>query len=266
MDALQHLGEDRRDEVADEAAEVERHVEELDGRRAERARIELNFAAGLLLLICLFEVFLWTFLFNAIYNRDVFYLGSRVAFAILSAGFFGFAVFWFERQILTFDDQSKDRTSKLRWAMVVRLLYILGAAYVTSKPFELMLYPRTRHAVTDPALVRHLRGEPVEAVAPERLGLHRVLPRLLAFLSATLLIVGSVIGVLAGMLRVLEATETEAGPDGVVTLYLDRPDQLNAFNVTMARRRSETRHLSPSCWKCLSSIWIGRPRWISNWE
>jgi enoyl-CoA hydratase/carnithine racemase len=27
----------------------------------------------------------------------------------------------------------------------------------------------------------------------------------------------------------------EPGPDGVVTLYLDRPEQLNAFNVTMAR-------------------------------
>lgn len=126
------------------------------GLLSERTRIELNFAAGLLLLICLFEIFLWTFLFNAIYNRDVFYLGPRVAFAVLSAGFFGFAVFWFERQILTFDDQSKDRTSKLRWAMAVRLLYILGAAYVTSKPFELMLF---REPITERAHQEALRQD-----------------------------------------------------------------------------------------------------------
>jgi dipeptidyl aminopeptidase/acylaminoacyl peptidase len=26
------------------------------------------------------------------------------------------------------------------------------------KPFSLMLYPKSRHGVTDPALVRHMRG------------------------------------------------------------------------------------------------------------
>lgn len=107
---------------------------------SDRARIELNFAAGLLLLISLFEAVLWTFLFNAIYNRDVFYVGPRLAYAVLSAAFFAVAVFWFERQILTFDDQNASRASKLSLAMVVRLLYILGAAYATSRPFELMLF------------------------------------------------------------------------------------------------------------------------------
>lgn len=36
----------------------------------------------------------------------------------------------------------------------VKLAYELQRA---GKPFELMLYPRSRHGVTDPALVRHMR-------------------------------------------------------------------------------------------------------------
>jgi dipeptidyl-peptidase-4 len=37
----------------------------------------------------------------------------------------------------------------------LQLVYELQKA---NKPFELMLYPKSRHGVTDPALVRHLRG------------------------------------------------------------------------------------------------------------
>jgi dipeptidyl-peptidase-4 len=37
----------------------------------------------------------------------------------------------------------------------MQLVYELQKA---DKPFELMLYPKSRHGVTDPALVRHLRG------------------------------------------------------------------------------------------------------------
>jgi dipeptidyl-peptidase-4 len=37
----------------------------------------------------------------------------------------------------------------------MQLVYELQKA---GKPFELMLYPKSRHSVTDPALVRHLRG------------------------------------------------------------------------------------------------------------
>jgi dipeptidyl-peptidase-4 len=37
----------------------------------------------------------------------------------------------------------------------MQLVYELQKA---GKPFELMLYPKSRHGVTDPALVRHLRG------------------------------------------------------------------------------------------------------------
>jgi len=40
-------------------------------------------------------------------------------------------------------------------ANTLQLVYELQKA---NKPFELMLYPKSRHGVTDPALVRHLRG------------------------------------------------------------------------------------------------------------
>ncbi len=37
----------------------------------------------------------------------------------------------------------------------MQLVYELQKA---GKPFDLMLYPKSRHGVTDPTLVRHLRG------------------------------------------------------------------------------------------------------------
>ena len=37
----------------------------------------------------------------------------------------------------------------------IQLAYELQKA---QKPFEMMLYPKSRHGVTDPALVRHMRG------------------------------------------------------------------------------------------------------------
>jgi len=40
-------------------------------------------------------------------------------------------------------------------ANTMQLVYELQKA---NKPFELMLYPKSRHGVTDPSLVRHLRG------------------------------------------------------------------------------------------------------------
>jgi dipeptidyl aminopeptidase/acylaminoacyl peptidase len=39
-------------------------------------------------------------------------------------------------------------------ANTMQFVYELQKA---QKPFELMLYPKTRHGVTDPALVKHLR-------------------------------------------------------------------------------------------------------------
>lgn len=54
----------------------------------------------------------------------------------------------------------------------------------------------------------------LSALAPIR---DTLLGWLLAFLSAGLLIIGTVLGVLAGILRVLEAAEADVGPDGEPT-------------------------------------------------
>jgi len=34
----------------------------------------------------------------------------------------------------------------------------LGALWAVLQPFTMMLYPKSRHGITDPALVRHSRG------------------------------------------------------------------------------------------------------------
>ena len=102
----------------------------------KKVRTEMNFAAGLLLLVSLFEWLLWTLLFNGIYSSDIYNLGITSVLAALTALFFGFAVFWFERQMLT----SSEKGWKPRAAMGSRFLYICIAALITSQTFELMLF------------------------------------------------------------------------------------------------------------------------------
>lgn len=102
----------------------------------KKVRTEMNFAAGLLLLVSLFEWLLWALLFNGIYSSNIYNLGVTTIFAALTALFFGFAVFWFERQMLT----SSEKGWKTRAAMVCRFLYICIAALITSQTFELMLF------------------------------------------------------------------------------------------------------------------------------
>jgi hypothetical protein len=102
----------------------------------KKVRTEMNFAAGLLLLVSLFEWLLWTLLFNGIYSSDIYHLGGTTMLAALTALFFGFAVFWFERQMLT----SSEKGWKPRVAMACRFVYICIAALITSQTFELMLF------------------------------------------------------------------------------------------------------------------------------
>lgn len=104
---------------------------------SKKVRTEMNFAAGLLLLVSVFEWLLWTLLFNGIYSSDIFNRSNpELLLAAMTGLFFGFAVFWFERQMLT----SSEKGRKLRVAMTCRLIYILVAAAITSQTFELMLF------------------------------------------------------------------------------------------------------------------------------
>jgi hypothetical protein len=124
----------------------------------KKVRTEMNFAAGLLLLVSLFEWLLWTLLFNGIYSSDIYNLGFTTILAALTAIFFGFAVFWFERQMLT----SGKRGRKTRVAMACRFAYICIAALITSQTFELMLfhkpiYERAREEAIREAAAKHYR-------------------------------------------------------------------------------------------------------------
>jgi hypothetical protein len=107
----------------------------------KKVRTEMNFAAGLLLLVSVFEWLLWTLLFNGIYNSDIFNLGLTTIPAVLTGIFFGFAVFWFERQMLT----TSGRGWMPGFAMFFRLVYIGFAALITSQTFELMLFQKPIH-------------------------------------------------------------------------------------------------------------------------
>lgn len=104
----------------------------------KKVRTEMNFAAGLLLLVSLFEWLLWTLLFNGIYSSDIYNLAPTTIMAALTALFFGFAVFWFERQMLT----SGEKGWRLVLPLCFRIFYIGVAALITSQTFELMLFQK----------------------------------------------------------------------------------------------------------------------------
>ena len=104
----------------------------------QKVRTEMNFAAGLLLLVSLFEWLLWTLLFNGIYSSNIYNLDVTTILAALTALFFGFAVFWFERQMLT----SSEKGRRFWAALGLRLVYITVAAVITSQTFELMLFQK----------------------------------------------------------------------------------------------------------------------------
>ena len=53
------------------------------------------------------------------------------------------------------------RRQRARAEHACKLAYELQRA---GKPFELMLYPRSRHGVSDPALVRHMRAPMVDFI------------------------------------------------------------------------------------------------------
>lgn len=102
-----------------------------------RARIEMNFAAVVLVVVCLFELIAWSFLFNAIFNSNIFYLGVKTLPAVLVAMLFALAVLWFERQLLIHDEARKAESKR---AARVRLLFIVLAALATAQPLELFFF------------------------------------------------------------------------------------------------------------------------------
>jgi len=101
------------------------------------ARTEMGFAAVILVIVSLFELIAWFFLFNAIFNSDLLGTGWPTIPAILVASLFAAAVFWFERQFLTTDE---DQRRRARGAAVVRVIFILTAAFITAQPLELLFF------------------------------------------------------------------------------------------------------------------------------
>jgi hypothetical protein len=108
-----------------------------DALLTKRVRIEMNLAAFILLIVATFELIAWAFLFNAIFNSDILYLGWKTVPAVLVASLFAAAVFWFERQFLTTDESQRRQAKR---AAVIRVLFILAAGITTAQPLELLFF------------------------------------------------------------------------------------------------------------------------------
>lgn len=104
---------------------------------SKSARTEMTFAATILVVVSCFEFIAWFFLFNAIFNSDLVKVGLPTIPAFVMASLFAAAVFWFERQFLTTDEDQRKRA----WgAAVVRVIFILTAAFITAQPLELLFF------------------------------------------------------------------------------------------------------------------------------
>lgn len=119
-----------------------------------RARLEMKFAALLLLVVVTFDLAAWSLLFNAIFHPQILTL-SRWTFAAVFAGaLLSCVVFLYERQFLTTDP------SRIGWRLsipiVTRLLIVVAAALITAQPVELLFF---RSAISERAHREGVRKE-----------------------------------------------------------------------------------------------------------
>jgi hypothetical protein len=101
-------------------------------------RTEMSFAAIIIAVVSIFEFLAWGFLFNAIFNSDVLRIGWGTIPAVLIAFLFASAIFWFERQFLTYDESQRGRRTRI--AALVRGIFILTSAFITAQPVELLFF------------------------------------------------------------------------------------------------------------------------------
>jgi hypothetical protein len=94
-----------------------------------RVAREMNLMAVILLVVTAFELGIWTALFHFLFE-------AKGAAFLVACGF-AIAVCYFERQLIVHDEVAKGRA---RAAMIVRLVYILLAALITSQAFELLIF------------------------------------------------------------------------------------------------------------------------------
>jgi hypothetical protein len=121
------------------------------------ARIEMNVAALVLVGVICFELLIWVFATNALFNAGISEVSwSGTPFGAALAVLIAFVIFFFERQFLTMDDEDRSQRRK---AMRIRIGFIVAAAIVTAQPLELLIL---REPIQQRIHAEGIRGEAAE--------------------------------------------------------------------------------------------------------
>ena len=105
---------------------------------SNRARIEMGYAALLLLLIFLFDTLAWSLLFNSIFYSGLLTVGWGTPFALAIALIFSLATFIYERQFITAD--ASEGLLRFCFAITIRVGVLIMAALLTAQPIELFVF------------------------------------------------------------------------------------------------------------------------------
>lgn len=105
-----------------------------------RVALGLKFGAFMLTVILTFDLAAWTLFFNAIFHStgDILLFDWYTVLALLFGGLIACAIFIYEREFFCTDlsDGSWRRTV----ALFMRAVMIVAAAYITSRPVELLVF------------------------------------------------------------------------------------------------------------------------------
>ena len=106
-----------------------------------RAAMEMKLVAVMLTINFLFDLAVWTSLWNMVFQNGKLTVGVWSIPALFCGVLFATIIFIYERQFMTAD--TYHRIKKVLLPVALRLIVIVIAAAVTTQPFEVMVLRRT---------------------------------------------------------------------------------------------------------------------------
>lgn len=103
-----------------------------------RAAMEMKLIAVMLTINFLFDLAVWTLLWNMVFYAGKLTVGFFTILALFCGFLFAAIIFVYERQFMTADTYKRWR--KVWWPVSLRLGVIAMAAAITTQPFEVMVF------------------------------------------------------------------------------------------------------------------------------
>jgi hypothetical protein len=121
-----------------------------------RAAMEMKLVAVMLTINLLFDLAIWTCLWNMVFQNGKLKVGFWTIPAVFCGFLFAAIIFVYERQFMTADTYHQIR--KVLVPVMLRLIVIVIAAAVTTQPFEVMVFegPVSRRIHTESVRVEAL--------------------------------------------------------------------------------------------------------------